>query len=342
MKKVNLAEKAMKWEPGEIDDAKDRKIFIQYMATYCVGHQNSKNIGQLLKQIPFEEEYSRNSFQHRILIPFKKDGEFFIGSSHSGIFFINNAEDAEISTQFYVDRIRQEQRHLRNLRKIISRNRLYNDIEPKEQETELSIYFDESGTPDINTAEIDPFFIVTGIVVNSKKTGFEISQQIKHIKTLIHKSESFELKSSYLNKKDYAVVLKQLSIIDYEFATICFRKEALNSEGFKFPKTFYKYAFQFLINDLLTYTGKVNLLFDEYGGKNSKFQDEFFQYIRTSVKGFPIGTISQMEMLSSKTEPFIQLADIISGVVKNKAKGKFDFIREVVDRSIKIEYFPPL
>ncbi|GIM20620.1 hypothetical protein KHM19_11770 [Leptospira borgpetersenii] len=48
-----------------------------------------------------------------------------------------------------------------------------------------------------------------------------------------------------------------------------------------------------------------------------------------------------MEMLSSKNEPLIQLADIIAGLIKNKAKNKFDFIRYVIDRAVKIEYFPP-
>ncbi|EKR37585.1 hypothetical protein LEP1GSC096_0268 [Leptospira interrogans serovar Hebdomadis str. R499] len=80
------------------------------MATHCVGIKNSKKIESLIEEIPFRETYSRNSFQHRIVIPFKKEGEFFIGSSSLGIFFVNDPDDAEHSTQFYINRIRQEQR----------------------------------------------------------------------------------------------------------------------------------------------------------------------------------------------------------------------------------------
>ncbi|WP_061271356.1 DUF3800 domain-containing protein [Leptospira interrogans] len=304
------------------------------MATHCVGIKNSKKIESLIEEIPFRETYSRNSFQHRIVIPFKKEGEFFIGSSSLGIFFVNDPDDAEHSTQFYINRIRQEQR------KVISRNQLFKEIALKEQE--VSVYFDESGTPDIQSVSTDPFFIVTAIIVNNKKANRELKEQFDHIKRVLHKPEDYEFKSSSLNRKEYQIILKQLSVIDYEFASVCFRKEDLIGEGFSYPKVFYKYAFRFLIMDLLSYTGKVNLIFDEYGGKNSKFQNEFFEYLRSNADGFPIGTISQMEMLSSINESLIQLADIIAGLIKNKVKNKFDFTRYVIDRAIKIEYFPPL
>ncbi|AXX17168.1 hypothetical protein LEP1GSC103_0367 [Leptospira borgpetersenii serovar Javanica str. UI 09931] len=75
------------------------------MATHCVGIRNSKKIENLIKEIPFQGTYNRNSFQHRIVIPFKKEGEFFIGSSSLGIFLVNNPDDAEHATQFYVNRI---------------------------------------------------------------------------------------------------------------------------------------------------------------------------------------------------------------------------------------------
>lgn len=341
MRKKSLAERALDWEPDGVEDAEDRTIFIRFMATHCVGIRNSKKIENLIKEIPFQGTYNRNSFQHRIVIPFKKEGEFFIGSSSLGIFLVNNPDDAEHATQFYVNRIRQEQRHLRQLRKVITRNKLFKEIALKEQETEVSIYFDESGTPNIQTISTDPFFIVTAIIVNNKKSNRELKEQFDHIKRVLHKPEDYEFKSSSLNRREYQIILKQLSVIDYEFASICFRKEDLQGEGFLYPKVFYKYAFRFLITDLLSYTGKVNLIFDEYGGKNSKFQNEFFEYLRNNADGFPIGTISQMEMLSSKNEPLIQLADIIAGLIKNKAKNKFDFIQYVIDRAVKIEYFPP-
>ncbi|EMK26122.1 hypothetical protein LEP1GSC008_0157 [Leptospira kirschneri serovar Bulgarica str. Nikolaevo] len=78
MRKKSLIERALNWEPDEAEDTEDRSIFIRYMATHCVAIKNSKKIESLIEEIPFRETYSRNSFQHRIVIPFKKEGSFLL------------------------------------------------------------------------------------------------------------------------------------------------------------------------------------------------------------------------------------------------------------------------
>ncbi|EKO59730.1 hypothetical protein LEP1GSC082_3963 [Leptospira kirschneri str. H2] len=55
-----------------------RPALSRYMATHCVAIKNSKKIESLIEEIPFRETYSRNSFQHRIVIPFKKEGSFLL------------------------------------------------------------------------------------------------------------------------------------------------------------------------------------------------------------------------------------------------------------------------
>ncbi|WP_000311778.1 hypothetical protein, partial [Leptospira interrogans] len=74
----SLIERALNWEPDEAEDTEDRSIFIQYMATHCVGIKNSKKIESLIEEIPFRETYSRNSFQHKLLYLSKKKGSFLL------------------------------------------------------------------------------------------------------------------------------------------------------------------------------------------------------------------------------------------------------------------------
>ena len=107
-----------------------------------------------------------------------------------------------------------------------------------------------------------------------------MDKKFQYIKGLINKSNDFEFKSGKLNTKEYIKVLRELSAVDYEYYSVCFVKEKLYSNGFKFPKSFYKYAFSYLIKNLMDYLGgQVNLYFDQYSNKNSEFEKEFLNYI---------------------------------------------------------------
>jgi hypothetical protein len=58
-------------------------------------------------------------------------------------------------------------------------------------------------------------------------------------------------------------VLRELSLLEYQWAAACFDKRQLTSSGFADPKTFYRYAFQFLIGDLLTIAWQADLVIDK-------------------------------------------------------------------------------
>ncbi|EMO25288.1 hypothetical protein LEP1GSC170_3273 [Leptospira interrogans serovar Bataviae str. HAI135] len=51
-------------------------------------------------------------------MPFRESDKIFIGTSQKGIYFIESSADAKNTLDFYTNRIRSEQKHLRNLKKL--------------------------------------------------------------------------------------------------------------------------------------------------------------------------------------------------------------------------------
>ncbi|PKK82148.1 MAG: DUF3800 domain-containing protein [candidate division Zixibacteria bacterium HGW-Zixibacteria-1] len=275
-----LREKAERWVPNPNDPSgDDKKLLVEFLLKHCDGYKNAISIGRVLQEVRFKDEYTRELLQHRIIVPLREENDLFIGTSNKGIFLINDADDAYKTISFYTNRIRAEKKHLRNLKKIAKKNELFKsfNIDPKRaNKIKKYIYLDESGVPSLKNMKTDPYFIVGALVLDGTDLRRQLARKLAFIKDLIGKPKDYELKSTRLNEKQYADILRELSIIDYEFAAICFIKDKLTGHGFSYPKSFYKYAYDFLINDVFDDIGEVNLYFDEYGGVNTKFQAEFF------------------------------------------------------------------
>jgi Protein of unknown function (DUF3800) len=345
MKKEVLLRKARNWQPCT-DNAigQDQKILLNYLINNCVGKQNAVPISTILNMLEkkLSKKYLRGSFQQNILVPLKEQREFCIGSDPThGLYFITNGDDATTAINFYRNRIRAEQKHLRNLKTVAKKHNLLKGISKKKASGEIkNIYFDESGTPSIYDLKSDPFFIVGAIIFNSKEAEIKA---IKIVDAIINKfgaSDNMELKSNRLNPSEYKVVLNKLSHVDYEFAAICFVKEHLKSEGYKYPKNLYKQAYKFLVDTVLDYVGEANLYFDEYSSNGSSFETEFFDYLKKENVGFVLNTVDKIKMVKSDKNKLAQLADLLVGTIKYSVKKQIDLIPWIEEKVIDIRYFP--
>ncbi|EMS82213.1 DUF3800 domain-containing protein [Leptospira noguchii] len=345
MKRRTLEEIALSWAPEDGDRyGEDKKKFIEYLIHNCKGFKNGQSIKVIIKNGNFKYEYNKEAFQHQIIVPFRESDKIFIGTSQKGIYFIESSADAKNTLDFYTNRIRSEQKHLRNLKKIIRKNNLFKQLEhTKKEKTTVNVYFDESGTPSLKNIENDPFFIVTAVVIESKRNKpiYELDKRFRFIRDLLGKQVDFEFKSTKLKLAEYKKVLTELSTVDYEFASIIFVKTKLTGAGFKHSKSFYKFAFDKLLKELLEYLGgSINLYFDEYSGKNSEFQREFKDYITKKNTEYYFKKVEQLEMFQSSDHPFIQVADLIAGVLKNQMKNKNNLFELIEEKCIFTRVFP--
>jgi len=341
----NLSARVKAWVPYEDDKyGDDKKHFLEFLHNNCIGVDNALAIKKIIGQLSslFTNKYTKESFQMHIVASLRKERQFFIGTCSKGIFLVDKPEDAEATYDFYSTRIRSELFHLRNLKHQAKKYSLFADYKGKQKKNKkiCDIYFDESGTPDLNHEDEFPYFIVTGVVFDGKRreTAF-LDKKFDHLRNILGKPKEYEFKSNGINSKDYEVVMRELGTVDFEIGSLIFDKSKFCSSG-KTPKGFYQFAFQVLIEKLLEFSGQVNLFFDEYSGAESLFQKELEKYIREENSCYPANKIDNLVAVKSEKSSFIQLADLVCGVIKNKLKGRSDLLHLIEDRFIVYHTIP--
>lgn len=335
-------DRANHWQPDPNDNfGPDQKTFLEFMIENCSGYDKAMPEKSILNSLRLDKIHSKEQLQHHVIVPLREQKGFFIGTSSKGIYFIDAASDAEVTIDFYTARIRSEHKHLRNLRGIVKRDNLFRNLQRTVQGIDRSmIFFDESGVPSLSNIGTDPFFIVSAVVIPNKRERKLLDKKFNYLRTEFSKLHDYEFKSTRLDKRKYVRTLKELSTVDYSFASVCFIKKKLSSEGFKHPKSFYKYAFRFLVDRVLDFVVDTDLYFDEYSDVTSRFTSEFLNYLKDQTIGFPKDRIRRMDTVLSASEHGVQLADLISGVIKNRVMGDFDLLPLIEEKMIALYHFP--
>jgi hypothetical protein len=117
----------------------DKKVLVDYLLTNGFGAGNPITITQILKDLQFGSRYTRESFQHHLLGPLRRDRRVFVGTSNAGVFLVITPQDADATLGFYTWRIRAELRHARNLRALAKRTKLFEDYKSKTLDKKKSV-----------------------------------------------------------------------------------------------------------------------------------------------------------------------------------------------------------
>jgi hypothetical protein len=334
---VSISKKLLKhaanWRPDPADKwGGDKLIFLQFLLRNCCGLSKAKSIDEVLEKIKLKlsHRYTRETLQHQIMVPLREDNDVFVGTSNRGIYLVAGSEDALRTAAFYKVRIRSERKHLKFLTRIVKKNKLFlNQADGISGGGRIStVCLDESGTPSMKVVDQSPYFIVTAVMIHQKNAEFEVERKLANIRSNLFKPEKYEFKSTSLNEKQYIYTLKEIATLDYEFSSVCFNKAKLAKNSFPDPKSFYKYAFQRLLETVYEHIDEGKLFFDQYGGNEKKtFENEFFKYILRQNLAFPISKINKMAMTESQSSNLVQLADLLSGVVKHSLTGNRKLIK---------------
>ena len=342
MPKKTMLEAVADWEPNPDDPSGgDKHVLLNFLAKHAVGSRNPISIERVASSAAFSRKYTREGVQQQLMVPLRAEGQIFIGTGSKGIYLIDSPEDGDKTIQFYSTRIRSELRHLRNLKSLAARYNLFSGYtSSKRKGPKCFLYFDESGTPSLKDASTTPHFIVCGVLLENAGALRSIDKRFDLIADILGKPSGYEFKSVSLNKKQYTTILKELAPLDFQWAAVCFVKKRLTSKGFGDSTTFYRFAYQFLAEELLNIAWDAELYFDEYSKIGSAFEKEFASYIKARNAGLPPHRLKSVTMLSSDRSRLIQLADLLAGIVKNQAKGKFDLQHLVDDKVIRVQYWP--
>lgn len=134
-------------------------------------------------------------------------------------------------------------------------------------------------------------------------------------------------------------MLRELSLLDYQWAAAVFDKPQLNSPGFAVPTRFYRYAFQFLVGDLLTVAWQADLVIDE--NSTATAQAELEQHLRDQNSGLPVTRLGSVTFSDSSKNRLVQLTDLVAGAVRRSVAGEALPLREIEDKMINLQFWPP-
>jgi hypothetical protein len=316
---VKLAED---WTPEAEDGfGPDKRRLIDYLLDVGATAASPVPIKVVLKKAKLSQGYRREAFQHQILGPLRRDRDVFVGMSNKGIFLITRPEDVDATLGFYTWRVRAELRHARSLRALARRTRLmtgYRSTIPDKKDR-ATIYLDESGTPDVQ--DVKPgVFVVAAIVIQSRQELAELEERFKHAARKIKRPEGHELRTAGLSVKKHARVLRELSSLDFQWAAVAFDKRKLRHSRLAKPKTFYRFALEFLIGDLLMTAGQADLVIDENSTK--AFQVETEMHLRQQNSGLPVQRLGKIKFADSSKTRLVQLADLLAGAVRRSTQGE--------------------
>ena len=134
-------------------------------------------------------------------------------------------------------------------------------------------------------------------------------------------------------------MLRELSLVDYLWAAACFRKEHLHNPAFGDAKTFYKYAFQFLIGELLTIAWQADLVIDQYS--TDTFQAEMEAHLRAQNSGLPVTRLDHVTFAESSRDRLVQLADLVAGAVRRATEGVEAPLDQIREKMMYLQFWPP-
>ncbi|WP_291988102.1 DUF3800 domain-containing protein [Luteitalea sp.] len=338
MARNRLIQLARRWRPSAEDPlGDDKKRLLDYLIDNEVTASNPKPIEDLLA-VPFGGRYKRSAFQHRIVGPLRREPAVFIGVSNAGLFLVTSAVDAATTLDFYATRLRAEQRHVRSLRALARRTKLFEAVDTESAPAGPAIvYMDESGSPGVGD-EHDQHFVVAAVMLESHAELARLEQRFKNALAIVRRDPTGEAKASSFSKRNLRLVLRELSLAEYVWAAVCFDKARLESAGFRDPTTLYRYAFRFVIEDLLAVTWRPTVVLDEYS--TPTFQQELAAYLLRHTTGSP-QTIQSIRFSQSSKDRLVQLADLVAGAVRAAAMGNDGPLREIEHLSLRVSYWPP-
>ena len=116
-------------------------------------------------------------------------------------------------------------------------------------------------------------------------------------------------------------------------------KPRLTSAGFADPMTFDRYAFQFLVGDLLTVAWQADLVLDQ--NSTQAAQAELEEHLRRQNSGLPVSRLGSVKFSDSSKTRLVQLADLVAGAVRRSVAGEALPLREIEDKMINLQFWPP-
>ncbi|MGX9697768.1 DUF3800 domain-containing protein [Janthinobacterium lividum] len=205
-------------------------------------------------------------------------------------------------------------------------------------------FIDESGNHDLTTEKdgASNYFIVLAVIIpTEKRSDLEASMEKIRIKYFSHG----EIKSNKLSDERRLKIITEISTLNFRFYAVCIDKSRIiKDSGLQFKKSFIKFTNGLLYNQLFNSVKNITIYADGHGG--SDFINSFKNYITTTHVP-DLFFESKIEIVDSRAEILVQLADFLVGTTAKLYEGKVSgesrehLLRFIQNKRIRIDEWPP-
>lgn len=84
---------------------------------------------------------------------------------------------------------------------------------------------------------------------------------------------------------------------------------------------------------------QADLVLDEYSIE--AFQQELQAYLRRENSGLPLSRLGTVDFAVSSRTRLVQLADLVAGAVRRSTENHPQPLREIEDKKIALQFWPP-
>lgn len=218
----------------------------------------------------------------------------------------------------------------------------------KKSTTILSAYIDEYGAFgwDLENEGTSKFFILTAAIVEPQNIQ-TVKEGVIEAQKLFFGNTELKSKGIKGNHKRRVKVLEHICQLPFKFISMVYDKRLMaDMPGLKYKSSFYKFLNQSIYSTLIHAFNEINIYGDAIG--ESDFMESFLKYMRGRLGQPTLFDSSTIDVVDSKKELIIQIADIISGTlayIYDDSKSisteyKDQFIKLLDKKKIRIDLLP--
>ena len=184
---------------------------------------------------------------------------------------------------------------------------------------------------DTSKKGVSKYFIVCAVIIDES----DLQSLSEDVEALRKKHfQTGEIKSSKVRDRDNherrIKVLNSILELDFKFYAIAVEKDALRKDGgFLHKRSFLKFINGILYKQLFESYPAIKVYADEHGGED--FKESFRNYIEENHKP-DLFWESEINLVSSHDNTFVQLADFLAGTLAKIYEGKHNLALKEVYR----------
>ncbi|MFC1579550.1 DUF3800 domain-containing protein [Thermodesulfobacteriota bacterium] len=204
------------------------------------------------------------------------------------------------------------------------------------------VFIDESGDPNLATGSsgVSDYFVLSAVIVDTGKVPEGEASVRKIVDRFFPKGE---LKSSRIgsNTRRRLQILEAIADLDFKhYSHVIDKTKIFVDSPLRFRRTFVKFINRAMYSRLFESFSDLHVVADKHG--TSDFMLGFAEYLKNRIPRRLFAT-SSFKFVDSRSNPFIQVADIIAGSILRAYSGRdqIEILRPLRRQTILIDEWPP-